>query len=207
MIEWKISKTPIPYNQSLKFMIKRINNIYQGKHYELIWILEHPHTYTMGTNHKNKQICNINKIPIIQSNRGGNITYHGPGQIVIYILLNLNKRNKNIHYFIWQLEEIIIKTLKNHNLKTKRKNNYIGIWVPPIKNKETKIASIGIRIKKWISYHGIALNLSTNLSYFNKINPCDIKNYKMISIKKIGFNIKKILIYKTLKKNFEKIFL
>ena len=174
-IEIKKSVKPIKYNFAIKRMEKRLEEIYEGKNNELIWILQHQDVYTGGISFKEEEIID-KSINFIKTNRGGKITYHGPGQLVFYFVIDLNKRGKNIKKIITAIERTIIDTLKNYNIKCFADRKNIGIWFEHKSGKIDKIAAIGIKVKKWIAYHGFALNISNDLNVYKKIVPCGIRD-------------------------------
>tara|TARA_Y100000996_G_scaffold47470_1_gene32639 strand:+ start:786 stop:1406 length:621 start_codon:yes stop_codon:yes gene_type:complete len=198
-IEIKKSIKPIKYNFALNYMEKRLEQIAQGKKKELIWLLEHEKVYTAGTNFKNEEILD-KSIKVFKTNRGGKITHHGPGQLVFYIVLNLNERGKNIKKLITSIEKTIISTLEEYKIKTFSDRKDIGIWYRD-KNEIKKVAAIGIKVKKWIAYHGFSINISNDLVAYNKIIPCGIKNKRVTNLKNIK-NISYKNIYKKLISNF-----
>ena len=175
-IEIKISKRPISYKIAMKILHKRVEELKVNKGKELLWILEHPFTYTAGIRSNNKEIID-KKIKIINTNRGGKITLHNPGQKIIYFVLNLNKRKKDIRKLINAIEKSIIEFLWIYKIKGKKDKKNIGIWV----NKK-KIAAIGLRISRWIAYHGFSININNNLNQYLKIIPCGLSNKKITSI-------------------------
>ena len=182
-IEIKISKKPVEYTKAIDFLEKRLVKLKNGKANELLWILEHPKIYTGGTSYKNDEILDKN-IKIIKTNRGGKITCHGPGQTICYFIIDLNKRKKDIRKFITTIENTIIQTLKEYQINSFNDRDNIGIWVNH-ENKIKKIAAIGIRVSKWIAYHGFAINVNNNLENYNKIIPCGIKNKSVSNLKLI----------------------
>ena len=200
-IEIKISKKPVDYSKAVIFMEKRLDKIKEGKARELIWILEHNDIYTAGSRSKKSEILD-KKIKVIKTNRGGKITWHGKGQLICYFVINLNKRNKDIRKFITNLEKSIINTLKEFKIKSFSDRQDIGIWIK-IEGNIKKIAAIGIRVKKWIAYHGFSININNDLKKYNKIIPCGIKNKAVTnleSIKKNKYaNLKKILLNNLIK--------
>ncbi len=205
MIEIKKSRKPIEYENAIALMEKRLNEISAKKNNELIWILEHKEVYTAGTSYKNNELLD-KSIKLIKTNRGGKITYHGPGQLVFYFVIDLNKREKNIRKLISSVENTIINTLKEFKINVFADRKNVGIWHKrkTINNvKIEKVAAIGIKVKKWIAYHGFALNVSNNLDAYTKIIPCGIKDKEitnLIKIKKQKYNnISEILIEKFLK--------
>ena len=188
-IEIKLSKKPIPYEKAMLFLNKRVEDVKNGDNKELIWILEHPKTYTAGVSFKQNEIID-KKIKIIKTNRGGKITLHNPGQKIIYFVINLNPRKKDIRKFINTIETSIIEFLKILKINAKKDKKNIGIWV-----KEKKIAAIGLRVSRWIAFHGFSINISNNLEEYLKIVPCGLDNKKITSV----LTEKKII-----PKNFEK---
>jgi len=195
-IEIKKSIKPIKYNFAIKNMEKRLEQISQGNKNELIWILEHEDIYTGGTSYKENEILD-KSINFTKTNRGGKITYHGSGQLVFYFVLDLKKRNINIKKLITIIEKTIIDTLNYFKIKSFADRKNIGIWYNKNKNTE-KVAAIGIKVKKWIAYHGFSINVSNDLKKYKKIIPCGIKEKKitnLIKIKKQSYkNIRNILI-------------
>ena len=173
-LEIKISKKPVEYQEAIKFLEERVIKIQNKESGNLLWILEHPNLYSAGTSAKETDLLNKNKFPIYKTNRGGQWTFHGRGQKIIYFVIDLTSE-KNIKHFIRRIENWIIKILKNYKIKSTNDPNNIGIWV---ENKEgvEKIAAIGIRVKKWIAFHGFSLNMNVNKRDYNGIIPCGINN-------------------------------
>ena len=177
-IEVKISRKRVPYRRAISALEERVESVKKGLKKELIWILEHPTTFTAGIRSKESEVLD-KKIKIVKTKRGGKITLHNPGQKIIYLVIDLNKRKKDIRRFIKILEDSIIELLKMYNINSHADRKNIGIWV---KNK--KIAAIGIRIKKWIAYHGCSININNNLDHYLKIIPCGLNSQKVTSINK-----------------------
>jgi len=175
-IEIKVSKRRVSYKNAMLYLNKRVQKIKEGGNNELLWILEHPITYTSGVRFNEKDILD-KKINIIKTSRGGKITLHNPGQKIIYFVLNLNKRKKDIRKLINLIEKSIIEFLKLYKIKGYSDEKNIGIWV-----KEKKIAAIGLRVSKWIAYHGCAININNNLKQYLKIIPCGLDNKKITSV-------------------------
>jgi lipoyl(octanoyl) transferase len=192
-IEIKKSIKPIKYEDAIKFLEERLLKINSGQKEDLIWILEHEEVYSAGTSYEEKEILNKD-INVIKTNRGGKITYHGPGQMICYFVIDLKKRKKDIRKFITLIEETIIESLSKFNIKTFGDPKNIGIWTDH-KGKINKVAAIGVRVSKWIAYHGFAININNDLSKYKNIIPCGIldKDYK---------NLDKIII-DTFSKNLE----
>ncbi len=183
-IEVKKSEKPVDYNESMKILEKRVDEVFKGESKELLWILEHNITYTAGTSSVESDLID-KSTQIIKTNRGGKHTLHAPGQKVVYFVLNLNKRKKDIRVLISQIEKCIINILKEYKVNSYTDKKNIGIWVNN-KNKTEKISAIGIRVKKWVAYHGFSLNLSNDLTLYKKIIPCGINNKGVTSLKELG---------------------
>ena len=199
-IEVKISVKPIDYIKSVNILEQRVRDVSLGKKDEFLWILEHYPVYTAGTSSKNIDLLNKN-LKVIKTNRGGKHTCHGPGQKIVYFVLDLNNREKDIRKLISKIENCIMDILDEYKIKSYTDKKNIGIWVDS-KNNSMKIAAIGIRVKKWIAYHGFALNICNDLSRYNGIVPCGIKNKGITNLKKMGINkynnIEKIIVEKFL---------
>ena len=183
-IEIKKSKKPIKYKDALELMENRLVEISNNEAQELIWILEHNEIYTAGTSYSESEILD-KSIEVYKTNRGGKVTYHGPGQLVCYFVLDLKKRKKDIRKFITTIENTIIDTLKFYEIETFADKKNIGIWYNE-DSKEKKVAAIGVRVKKWVAYHGFSINISTNLEKYRAIIPCGIKNKDVTSLKEIS---------------------
>ena len=182
-IEIKKSEKPVIYEDAKKMMEERLLNVDQNKSNELIWTLEHPEIYTAGTSYDESDILD-KSIKILETNRGGKITYHGPGQLICYFVIDLKKRKKDIRNFITIIEKTIIDTLKFYNIKTFSDKENIGIWYKD--NEQTKkVAAIGVRISKWIAYHGFSININNNLEKYKAIIPCGIKDKGITNLKQI----------------------
>jgi len=185
-IEVKNSVKLIDYTKSMKILEKRVHDVFLGSKDEMLWIVEHKPVYTAGTSSIDADLID-KSIDVIRTNRGGKHTYHGPGQKVVYFVLNLNKRKRDIRKLVNKIENCIIDILNEYKIKSYPDKQNIGIWVDN-KSNSLKIASIGIRVKKWIAYHGFALNVSNDLSKYNGIIPCGIKNKGVTSLKELGVN-------------------
>ncbi len=183
-IEIKKSKKPIKYDDAVKLMEQRLLDIYQNKSKELIWTLQHKDVYTGGTSYSDKEIID-KTIKVFKTNRGGKITYHGPGQLICYLVIDLNKRKKDIRKFISVIEKTIIDTLKLYKIDSFADKNNVGIWYND-KSKIKKIAAIGIRISKWITYHGFSINITNNLKKYDAIIPCGIKDKGVTNLYEIN---------------------
>ena len=182
-IEIKKSEKPVKYEYAIKFMEERLINIHEGNSRELIWILEHENIFTAGTSYKKTEILD-KSIKILETNRGGKITYHGPGQLICYFVIDLKKRKKDIRKFISTIEKTIIDTLKFYKIKTFADKKNIGIWFQD-EFEIKKVAAIGVRVSKWIAYHGFSLNIENDLKGYDSIIPCGIKDRGVTNLKKI----------------------
>ena len=183
-IEIKKSIKPVKYEEAIKFLEERLKDINNNKKSDLIWILEHEEIYTAGTSYNENEILNKN-INLIKTNRGGKITYHGPGQLICYFVIDLKKRNKDIRKFITIIEKTIVDSLSRFNVKSHGDPKNIGIWINN-KSNIKKIAAIGIRVSKWIAYHGFAININNNLSKYQNIIPCGITDKGVTTLKEIN---------------------
>ena len=206
-IEIKISNEEINYKEAVLFMESKVRDISQNHSKELLWFLSHNHIFTQGTSASDDEILNSDVIEVLKTNRGGKTTYHGPGQRIVYFMLNLNNKKKDIRKFISVIENSVIDFLKNYNVEARAFKDRVGIWV--IKNnkmtfdKEKKISAIGLRVKKWITYHGMSFNINPDLKYYNSIHSCGLKEYKNTSLNELGIKIDQ----KEFDEGFKKIFL
>ena len=186
MTEWRIEKHPVAYETALAAMDERAEAIRAGTADELIWLLEHPSLYTAGTSAKESDLMLPDRFPIYQTGRGGQYTYHGPGQRVAYLMLDLKKRQQqpDIKKYIWQLEELIVRSLAHFNVKGERRTGRVGIWVEN-RGNEAKVAAIGVRIRRWVTMHGIAVNIDPDLSHYAGIIPCGVREHGVTSLAKL----------------------
>ena len=183
-VEIKKSKKPIKYEDALKFMERRLIDVNNKKEKELIWTLEHEEIYTAGMNYSDNEILD-KSIKIFKTNRGGKITYHGPGQLICYFVIDLKKRKKDIRKFISVIEKTIIDTLKYYKIDSFADKDNVGVWYKD-KKEVKKIAAIGVRVSKWIAYHGFSINIDNNLEKYKAIIPCGIKDKGITNLKKIS---------------------
>lgn len=205
-VEWKLHKGLIEYEKALREMEERVSHIVSGEKEELVWLVEHPPLYTAGTSAKSTDLLEPNKFPVFYTGRGGEFTYHGPGQRVAYMMLNLKERKtEDIRAYVKNLEQWIINSLARFDIAGMRKDGRIGIWVDT-NNGEAKIAALGIRVHKWVTYHGIAINLAPDLSHFNGIVPCGISKYGVTSFADLDKNIDMCKLDHVLEEEFYKIF-
>ncbi|WP_208438124.1 lipoyl(octanoyl) transferase LipB [Bartonella taylorii] len=213
-VEWKISNNLVEYPEALRYMQERVENILAKNAHEQVWLLEHPSLYTAGTSANKKDLLAPHLFPVYEAGRGGEFTYHGPGQRIAYIMLDLKRRKQDIRAFISALEEWIIQMLAKFNIKGERREDRVGVWVKRSDCSSTrsdfscedKIAAIGIRVRKWVSFHGVSINVNPNLAHYSGIVPCGITNYGVTSFFDLGFPIKMHDIDIVLKQTFEQIF-
>ena len=195
-IEIKRSTKPVEYKEAIDFLEKRLVQINQKKETELIWILEHPNIYTAGTSYNENEILD-KSINVVKTNRGGKITYHGPGQSICYFVIDLNKRKKDIRKFLNVIESTIIETLKKYNINSFSDRKNIGIWTK-LNNNNKKIGAIGIKVRRWVAYHGFSININNDLRKYKNIIPCGITNKGITNLKEIKDqnykNLNKIII-------------
>ena len=192
-VDIKTSSKNIEYFDALKFMEKKVEKILDNNENEMMWFLNHNHVYTCGTSADKNEILSKTNIPILQTNRGGKTTYHGPGQRIVYFMINLNKRKKDIRRFVSAIENSVISLLKEFDIEAKTFPKRVGIWVIKSKEekflKEKKIGAIGLRLKKWITYHGLSFNINPDLKYYENINACGLKNYSSTSLDNLNINL------------------
>jgi len=195
-VAWRVSSHLTPYPQALDFMQARAKAIHEGREPECVWLVEHPPLYTAGTSAKKSDLLNP-LFDVFKAGRGGEYTYHGPGQRIAYVMLDLKSRRADVRAFVTALEAWIIRTLHHFNVKGERREDRVGVWVvrpdrPLLPNDvqaEDKIAAIGIRLRKWVSFHGIAINLEPNLEHYRGIVPCGIQDYGVTSLVDLGLPI------------------
>ena len=184
-IKIRISDKNIGYLDALKFMQKHVDKILYHNGDELIWFLNHDHIYTFGTSAKKSEIINITNTPIVQTNRGGKTTYHGPGQRIVYLMINLSKKKRDIRKFVNIIENSIIFSLKSFGIHSYSDRKNIGIWTK-LNNEDKKVAAIGIKVKRWVAYHGFSINIDNDVSNYRKIIPCGIRDKDVTTLKKIN---------------------
>ncbi len=192
-IEIKKQYNLVDYEDAVNFMQLRVNEISNNLKKELIWFLNHDHIYTQGTSAKENEIIKMNEIRIVKTNRGGKTTYHGPGQRIVYFMIDLNTKKKDIRKFITIIEQSLIDLLKNYNISATTFKDRVGIWVTgkdgKIFNQEEKIGAIGLRLKKWITYHGLSFNIKPEMKNYKYINACGLDNFKNTSLNELGIDL------------------
>jgi len=200
-IEWRVSEAPVPYEEALRFMEERAAAIREGTGRECVWLLEHPPLFTAGTSADPSELSNPQHFPVYEAGRGGRYTYHGPGQRVGYVLLDLEKRGRDIRRFVHALEGWMIETLAELGIAAHRAQGRIGIWVGEGED-ESKIGALGVRVKRWVTLHGFALNVAPDLSHFGGIVPCGISEFGVTSVAEQGKQIPLTGVDAALKRSF-----
>lgn len=205
-VQWRVSQAPQAYDEAVAFMEARAKAIAAGEASEMIWLLEHPPLYSAGTSANPADLVTPDRFDVFESGRGGQYTYHGPGQRVAYVMLDLRRRGRDVSAFVRLLEQWIIDTLAAFDVKAERRCGRVGVWVEHADGREEKIAAIGIRLKKWISFHGISINLDPDLSHFEGIVPCGITEHGVASLRSLGLDTKMAQLDDELRQNFENLF-
>lgn len=204
--EWRISDSQVPYPEALAEMEERVRAIREDGAPELVWLLEHPPLYTAGTSADAADLLTPERFPVYQTGRGGQYTYHGPGQRVAYVMLDLKARGEDVRCFVHDLEEWIIRTLAQFTVKGERRDGRVGIWVDRGHGREDKIAAIGVRVRKWVTFHGIALNVEPDLSHFTGIVPCGIREHGVTSLWDLGITATMDEVDMALRASFDEVF-
>ncbi len=213
-MEWKITDGLTDYAEAVAFMESRVAAIAVGEADECVWLLEHPPLYTAGTSAKIEDLTDPDRFPVYESKRGGEYTYHGPGQRVAYVMLDLNKRGKDVRRFVKQLEEWVIASLAEFNVHGEIRDGRVGVWVrrddKPLtvtgQPAEDKVAAIGLRLSKWVSFHGISINVEPDLDHFTGIVPCGISEYGVTSLVDLGLPVTMADVDSALRKTFTEVF-
>jgi len=209
-VEWAVSSAPVGYAQAVEAMEARAAAIAAGDAGELVWLLEHPHLYTAGVSSKAGDLLEPDRFPVHRTGRGGKFTYHGPGQRVAYVMLDLNARRRDVHAFVAALEAWVVGALAAFNVKGEMREGRVGVWVerktPGLPPREDKIAAIGVKIRKWVSFHGISLNVEPDLDHFTGIVPCGISEHGVTSLVDLGLLVTMDEADAALKESFEKMF-
>ena len=206
-VEWRIAADLVPYPAALATMEDRVAAIRAGKASELVWLLEHPPLYTAGTSARAQDLLAPRRFPVFDAGRGGQYTYHGPGQRVGYVMLDLQRRGPDLRRYIWRLEEWVILALARFGVEGERRAGRVGIWVARPDGREAKIAAIGVRVRRWVSYHGVAINLAPDLEHFGGIVPCGIRDLGVTSLADLGLTTTMQELDAALMATFEQVFL
>ncbi|SFJ11895.1 lipoyl(octanoyl) transferase [Phyllobacterium sp. CL33Tsu] len=213
-VEWLVTDGLTDYDTALGFMDERVAAIRDGRARELVWLVEHPPLYTAGTSAKAADLLVADRFPVHATGRGGEYTYHGPGQRVVYVMLDLKRRREDIRAFVTALEQWIITTLASFNVRGERREDRVGVWVtrlerPPLPDgspAEDKIAAIGIRLRKWVSFHGISINVEPDLAHFDGIVPCGVRGHGVTSLVDLGLPVDMHDVDRALLEAFEDVF-
>jgi len=205
-VQWQSADTSVLYPNAVAIMEDRVAGIASGEMDELVWTLEHPALYTAGTSADPADLIDPDRFPVFKTGRGGQYTYHGPGQLVGYFMLDLKTRGRDVRAFVAGLEQLVIDTLADFGVSADRREGRIGVWVVMPNGSEKKIAAIGVRIRKWVSYHGISININPDLSHFEGIVPCGISEHGVTSLHAMGIAATVQAVEAALRENFERIF-
>ena len=213
-VRWRISEGLVPYEQAVAEMEREVAAIADGKADELVWLLEHPPLYTAGTSADAGDLIEPDRFPVFSTGRGGEYTYHGPGQRVAYVMLDLKRRRQDVRAYVAALEELVIRTLDMMNVRGERREDRVGVWVrrpekpllPDGSMAEDKIAALGIRLRRWVSFHGLSLNVDPDLSHFSGIVPCGISAYGVTSLVDLGLPVMMADVDMRLREAFEEVF-
>jgi lipoyl(octanoyl) transferase len=203
--EWRVAEGLVPYPEAVSAMEARADAIARGEAGELVWLLEHPPVYTAGTSASDSDLLEP-RFPVYRTGRGGQFTYHGPGQRVAYVMLDLRRRKPDVRLFVHDLEEWLIATLAHFGVRGERRPGRVGIWVPRALDREDKIAALGIRIRRWVSFHGVALNVAPDLSHFSGIVPCGVTGHGVTSLAELGVTATMADVDAAMQQAFRKIF-
>ena len=204
-VDWLTSSAPVAYPDALAFMDERVAAIREASKPECVWLLEHPPLYTAGTSARAEDLLDP-RFPVYDAGRGGQYTYHGPGQRVAYVMLDLKPRGQDVRRFVRDLEEWIILTLARFNVEGERREGRVGIWVARGGGREDKIAAIGVRLRRWVSFHGISINLEPDLTHFGGIVPCGIREHGVTSLVDLGLPVTMADLDNALKESFVEVF-
>ena len=203
--EWRVRSGLLPYPEAVRFMEERVDAIAAGCANELVWLVEHPPIYTAGTSANPADLIDA-RFPVFKTGRGGQFTYHGPGQRVAYLMLNLKRRKPDVRAFVRDLEEWLIRALATLSVKGERRTDRVGSWVVQQNGREDKIAAIGVRVRRWVTFHGIALNVAPDLSHFSGIVPCGVREHGVTSLAALGANTPMAEVNAALRGAFETVF-
>jgi lipoyl(octanoyl) transferase len=213
-VRWRIGERPVGYEDAVAEMERQAALIAEGKADELVWLVEHPPLYTAGTSAEAKDLLAPARFPVHKTGRGGEYTYHGPGQRVVYVMLDLKRRRQDVRAFVSALEQVVIGTLSDMNIRGERREDRVGVWVqrperpalPGGLMAEDKVAAIGIRLRRWVSFHGFSLNVDPDLEHFTGIVPCGISGYGVTSLVDLGLPVTMDDVDPLIRKNFERVF-
>ena len=185
-VEWRTDDGVVPYDDAVEKMEQRVAEIRAGQAAELVWLVQHPPLYTAGASAKPEDLIDPDRLPVHRTGRGGEYTYHGPGQRIAYVMLDLDRRGRDVRQFVRRLEDWLIATLAHFDVHGERRQGRVGIWVERGVGREDKIAAIGVRVRRWVTYHGVALNVSPDLAHYDGIVPCGIREHGVTSLADLG---------------------
>ena len=214
MVEWRISDAPVAYPEALDWMEARVEAIIAGEAEECVWLLEHPPLYTAGTSARAEDLVEPGRFPVYETRRGGQYTYHGPGQRIVYAMLDLNRRGRDVRAYVHALEDWVIRSLDEFQVRAERREGRVGVWVtrpekprlPDGSPAEDKIAAIGVRIRRWVGFHGISINVDPDLSHYRGIVPCGIAEHGVTSLVDLGLPVTMADLDLALRRQFAQVF-
>jgi len=205
-VEWRTNNGILPYEDAVGSMEQRVADIRAGHAAELVWLVQHPPLYTAGASAKPEDLIDPDRLPVHRTGRGGEYTYHGPGQRIAYVMLDLNRRGRDVRLFVRRLEDWLIATLSHFDIHGERRQGRVGIWVERGAGREDKIAAIGVRVRRWVTYHGIALNVFPDLKHYEGIVPCGIREHGVTSLTDLGIEATMADVDMALRATFERVF-
>jgi lipoyl(octanoyl) transferase len=205
-VEWRTSDGLVPYQEAVEAMERRVAEIRAGHAAELVWLVQHPPLYTAGASAKPEDLIDPDRLPVYRTGRGGEYTYHGPGQRVAYVMLDLDRRGRDVRAFVRRLEDWLIATLAHFDVRGERRQGRVGIWVARGGGREDKIAAIGVRVRRWVTYHGIALNVAPDLAHYDGIVPCGITEHGVTSLADLGIAATMADVDRALRASFDQVF-
>ncbi|MEL6688430.1 MAG: lipoyl(octanoyl) transferase LipB [Pseudomonadota bacterium] len=205
-VEWQVATDLINYDAALSYMEARARAVADGEAAQQVWLLEHPPLYTAGTSAKPTDLVEPDRFPVFKAGRGGQYTYHGPGQRVAYLMLDLKERGRDVRCFVSGVEQLVIDILSELGVESGRRDGRVGVWVDLDDGTEAKIAAIGIRIRRWVSFHGLSINVSPDLSHFGGIVPCGISEHGVTSLAELGIDVTMDKVDQILRQKFETLF-
>ncbi|MDF1722199.1 MAG: lipoyl(octanoyl) transferase LipB [Minwuia sp.] len=204
--EWRISDSPVSYPDAVEWMEARVAAIREGAAPDCVWLLEHPPIYTAGTSADSADLLQPDRFPVYQAGRGGEYTYHGPGQRIGYVMLDLKQRGQDVRRFVHDLENWVIATLAAFGVTGERRDGRVGVWVVRDDGREEKIAAIGVRVRRWVTFHGISINVDPDLSHFTGIVPCGIQEFGVTSLHDLGVVADMVEVDAVLRRTFAEVF-
>ena len=204
-VEWKISDRPVPYDEAVALMEERVAAITAGGAGELVWLLEHPPLYTAGTSADPSDLIDADALPVFRSGRGGQYTYHGPGQRIAYLMLDLNRRGRDLRAFVCALANWLIASRAAFDVTGERREGRVGVWVVDAGGRDLKIAALGLRVRRWVTMHGVSLNVAPELDHYQGIVPCGIREHGITSLAALGVDATMAEVDAVLKRAFDEI--